>query len=197
MTRLRLAILISGRGSNMDTLLRATKAPDYPATPQLVLSNRPGAQGLDRARQFGVETLAIDHRAFDGREVFEDAVHEALTSRGIEIVALAGFMRVLTPGFVRKWSGRMVNIHPSLLPKYPGLNTHARAIEAGDSEAGCSVHWVSEGVDEGQVIAQARVPVKSGDSPEALADRVLGAEHDLYPDALAQACRAIIARQER
>ena len=197
MTRLRLAILISGRGPNMDTLLRATKAPDYPATPQLVLSNRPKAQGLERARQFGVEALAIDHRAFDGREAFEDAVHEALTSRGIEIVALAGFMRVLTPGFVRKWSGRMVNIHPSLLPKYPGLNTHARAIEAGDSEAGCSVHWVSEGVDEGQVIAQARVPVKSGDSPDALADRVLGAEHDLYPEALAQACRAIIARQER
>ena len=197
MTRLRLAILISGRGSNMDTLLRATKAPDYPATPQLVLSNRPNAQGLERARQFGVEALAIDHRTFDGREAFEDAVDEALTSRGIEIVALAGFMRVLTPGFVRKWSGRMVNIHPSLLPKYPGLNTHARAIEAGDSEAGCSVHWVSEGVDEGQVIAQARVPVKSGDSPDALADRVLGAEHDLYPEALAQACRVIIARQER
>lgn len=197
MSRLRLAILISGRGSNMDTLLRATAAPDYPATPHLVLSNRPDAEGLERARQFGVEALAIDHKRFEGREPFENAVHEALSSRGIEIVALAGFMRVLTPGFVRKWSGRMVNIHPSLLPKYPGLNTHARAIEAGDSEAGCSVHWVSEGVDEGQVIAQARVRVKSGDSPEALADRVLGAEHDLYPDALAQACRAIIARQER
>ena len=122
-------------------------------------------------------------------------MHDALTANSIEIIALAGFMRVLTPWFVEQWSDRMINIHPSLLPKYPGLDTHARAIEAGDAEAGCSVHWVSEGVDQGSVISQARVPVKSGDTPQTLADRVLIAEHDLYPKALAEACRQIIARR--
>lgn len=195
MSRLSLAILISGRGSNMDRLLQATTAPDYPAMPQLVLSNRPAAEGLERAHHFGVETIAIDHKAYDTREAFERAMHDALTANSIEIIALAGFMRVLTPWFVEQWSDRMINIHPSLLPKYPGLDTHARAIEAGDAEAGCSVHWVSEGVDQGSVISQARVPVKSGDTPQTLADRVLIAEHDLYPKALAEACRQIIARR--
>jgi formyltetrahydrofolate-dependent phosphoribosylglycinamide formyltransferase len=194
MRRLNLAILISGRGSNMDSLLKATTASDYPSTPQLVLSNRTDAAGLDRAEAFGVATSVVRHQDYDAREAFEAAMHDRLTRHKIDIIALAGFMRVLTPWFVQKWAGRLVNIHPSLLPRYPGLNTHARALEAGDSEAGCSVHWVSEGVDEGDVIAQTRVPVKTGDTPEQLADRVLRAEHELYPGALAQACRQIIAR---
>lgn len=197
MKRLRLAILISGRGSNMDSLLRAAEATDYPASPVLVLSNRPGAPGLDRARNAGIDAVTIDHRAFGSRELFEDAMQAELASRGVEVIALAGFMRVLTPGFVHEWEGRMVNIHPSLLPKYAGLDTHARAIEAGDSEAGCSVHWVSEGVDEGKVIAQARVPIRSGDTAKTLAARVLSEEHVLYPRALESACRSIIERQAR
>ena len=192
MTRLRLAILISGRGTNMEALLDAADAPDYPAEPVLVLSNRPDAAGLETAASRGIATVAIDHKPFGkDREAFERAMHEHLEKAGVEIIALAGFMRVLTPWFVSRWSGRMINIHPSLLPKYPGLNTHARAIEARDAEGGCSVHWVSEGVDEGGVIAQARVPIRPGDTAEALASRVLVAEHHLYPQALALACAEI------
>ena len=192
MTRLRLAILISGRGTNMEALLDAADAPDYPAEPVLVLSNRPDAAGLETAASRGIATVAIDHKPFGkDREAFERAMQEHLEKAGVEIIALAGFMRVLTPWFVSRWSGRMINIHPSLLPKYPGLNTHARAIEAGDAEGGCSVHWVSEGVDEGGVIAQARVPIRPGDTAEALASRVLVAEHHLYPQALALACAEI------
>ncbi|WP_084396771.1 phosphoribosylglycinamide formyltransferase [Henriciella aquimarina] len=191
MSRLRLAILISGRGTNMERLLQAAADETYPARACLVLSNRANAAGLDTARAYGVEALAIPHKDFEDRERFEHAMDAALREHGIEILALAGFMRVLTPWFVRQWEGRMINIHPSLLPKYPGLDTHKRAIEAGDAEAGCSVHWVSESVDAGDVIAQARVPVKAGDTPEELADRVLVEEHVLYPHALAQACEQI------
>jgi phosphoribosylglycinamide formyltransferase-1 len=195
MSRLNLAILISGRGSNMDSLLRATTQDAYPAKPVLVLSNKAGAPGLDAARAFGIEAEAVPHAQYESRESFERAMHDALEAHKIDIIALAGFMRILTPWFVKRWAGRMINIHPSLLPAYPGLNTHARALEAGDSEAGCTVHWVSEGVDEGDIIGQARVPVKSGDTPDTLAARVLKAEHRLYPEALADACRLIIARQ--
>ncbi|MEM9055730.1 MAG: phosphoribosylglycinamide formyltransferase, partial [Pseudomonadota bacterium] len=157
MTRLRLGILISGRGSNMEALLSAAQDPDYPAAPALVLSNRPQAKGLETARNQGVETKAIDHRPFGkDRETFERELDKALKEAGIEVIALAGFMRILTPWFVQEWAGRMVNIHPSLLPKYPGLDTHHRAIDAGDAEAGCTVHWVTEGVDEGAIIGQAR-----------------------------------------
>lgn len=195
MSRLRLAILISGRGTNMERLLDAAADPAYPAEPVLVLSNKAGAEGLAIAGQRGVEALAVPHRDYPDRESFERAMDAALSERGVEIIALAGFMRVLTPWFVRRWAGRMINIHPSLLPKYPGLDTHRRAIEAGDAEAGCSVHWVSEGVDEGGVIAQARVPVKPNDSPEMLAERVLAEEHRLYPQALARACKEIRRRR--
>ncbi len=196
MTRLRLAIMISGRGSNMDAILSAAQAPDYPAQPTLVLSNRPDAKGLDTAAAQGIATCAIDHKQFGkDREAFEREMDKALQSANIDIIALAGFMRVLTPWFVQRWSGRLINIHPSLLPKYPGLHTHQRAIDAGDSEAGCSVHWVTEGVDEGQVIAQARVEVLSGDTPETLAARVLPQEHMLYPKALQRACEQISQRQ--
>lgn len=195
MSRLRLAILISGRGSNMEALLKAAEDPAYPAKPVLVLSNRPDAKGLGTAAAAGIPTRAIDHKLYGkDREAFEREMDRALTAAGTEIIALAGFMRVLTPWFVSRWEGRMINIHPSLLPKYKGLDTHRRAIEAGDTEAGCTVHWVSSGVDEGEIIAQAAVPVLPGDTPDTLAARILPEEHRLYPQALAKACRQIMAR---
>ena len=192
MTRLRLAILISGRGSNMEVLLSAAEDPAYPAKPVLVASNRPDAKGLETAAASGIPTLAIDHKLYGkDREAFERALDKALTDAGTEIIALAGFMRVLTPWFVTRWEGRMINIHPSLLPKYKGLDTHQRAIDAGDAEAGCTVHWVSAGVDEGEIIAQAAVPILPGDTAETLAARTLPEEHKLYPRALALACQKI------
>jgi formyltetrahydrofolate-dependent phosphoribosylglycinamide formyltransferase len=185
--RAKVAVLISGRGSNMTALIEAAKAPDCPYAVVLVLSNKPDAEGLTLATAAGVPTLAIDHRPFGAdREAHERALDAALREAGAEYVALAGYMRVLTPFLVEAWAGRMINIHPSLLPKYPGLDTHRRAIEAGDTEAGCSVHLVTAGVDEGPILDQARVPVLSGDTPEGLADRVLAAEHALYPAALAR-----------
>jgi len=194
-TRLRAAILISGRGTNMSAILEAAQQSDYPITPVLVLSNRPDAAGLVHAENAGAAAIAIDHKPFGkDREAFERAMQTVLTEYKIEMVILAGFMRILTPWFVRQWEGRMINIHPSLLPKYPGLHTHQRAIDAGDSEAGCSVHWVTEGIDEGDVIAQARVPILPGDTAEALAERVLPAEHKLYPRAVKLAASQILAR---
>lgn len=195
MTRLKLAILISGRGSNMKALLEAARDPSFPAQPVLVLSNRPDARGLETAAAEGIATHAIDHKTFGkDREAFERAINEHLEAAGVEIIALAGFMRVLTPWFVNTWEGRMINIHPSLLPKYKGLDTHQRAIDAGDSEAGCTVHWVSPGVDDGEIIQQAAIPILPGDSADSLADRILPVEHRLYPEALAKACEAIKAR---
>ena len=192
MTRLNLAILISGRGSNMEALLSAAEDPAYPAKPVLVASNRPDAKGLETAAASGIPTLAIDHKLYGkDREAFERALDKALNEAGTEIIALAGFMRVLTPWFVTRWEGRMINIHPSLLPKYKGLDTHQRAIDAGDAEAGCSVHWVSAGVDEGEIIAQAAVPILPGDTADTLAARTLPEEHKLYPRALALACEQI------
>lgn len=198
MSRLNLAILISGRGSNMEALLKAAAAPDYPARPVLVFSNRPDALGLETALASGVQAVAIDHKRFGrDREAFERAMDTALTGAGTEIIALAGFMRVLTPWFVNKWQGRMINIHPSLLPKYKGLDTHQRAIDAGDREAGASVHWVSPGIDDGEIIQQARLPILPGDTAETLAARLLPVEHRLYPEALASACADVSARNCR
>lgn len=195
MTRLKLAILISGRGSNMKALLEAARDPSFPAKPVLVLSNRPDAKGLETAADEGIPTAAIDHKTFgEDREAFERAMNEHLETAGVEIIALAGFMRVLTPWFVNTWEGRMINIHPSLLPKYKGLDTHQRAIDAGDAEAGCTVHWVSPGVDDGEIIQQASVPILPGDTADALANRILPVEHALYPEALAKACESIKAR---
>lgn len=179
----------------MVALLDAAAAPDYPAEPVLVVSNRPVAAGLETAAARGVKTAVVDHTGFgEDREAFERALDGALRDEKVEFLALAGFMRVLTPWFVRRWAGRMINIHPSLLPKYKGLHTHQRAIESGDRVAGCSVHWVSEGVDEGGVIARAEVPVRPGDTPDALAARVLVEEHKLYPEALRTACLEVLAR---
>lgn len=195
MSQLRMAILISGRGSNMTAILEAAQADDYPVTPVIVVSNRPEAGGLATASAQGVVTQAVDHKPFGkDREAFERAVDQVLQAHKVELVVLAGFMRILTPWFVGKWAGRMINIHPSLLPKYPGLNTHQRAIDAGDEEAGCSVHWVTEGVDEGGVIAQARVPIHPGDRSDELAARVLEQEHILYPKAVRQAAEQILSQ---
>ncbi|MEL7042068.1 MAG: phosphoribosylglycinamide formyltransferase [Pseudomonadota bacterium] len=197
MTRLRMAILISGRGSNMEAILDAAEAPDYPAEPVLVLSNRPDAAGLKLAQRRGVATACVDHTIYGkDRAAFERHMHQALIPHHAQVIVLAGFMRVLTPWFVDQWAGRMINIHPSLLPKYPGLNTHQRAIEAGDDVAGCSVHWVTAGVDEGAVIAQSKVPIAAGETAEQLAHKVLLAEHELYPQAIKRACEAIVAREQ-
>jgi phosphoribosylglycinamide formyltransferase-1 len=181
----RVAVLISGRGSNMTALIEAAEAKDYPAEIVVVISNRPDAPGLARAQQAGIATALIDHTAFGkDREAFERALDTELQSRRIDIVCLAGFMRLLTPWFVDRWSGRMINIHPALLPQFKGLDTHRRALEAGVAQHGATVHFVSAGMDEGPVILQKSVPVLGSDSEATLAARVLEVEHEIYPQAL-------------
>lgn len=180
----RVAILISGGGSNMLRLVESMIG-DHPARPVLVASNDPGAAGLERAAALDVPVAAVDHRDFRGdRAGFEAALLGPLLQARPDIVCLAGFMRILTPDFVRRFEGRMLNIHPSLLPKYPGLDTHARAIEAGDTQAGATVHLVTPELDAGPILGQARVPILPGDTPETLAARVLAQEHRLYPAVL-------------
>ena len=195
MTRVRTAILISGTGSNMAALIEAARDPAYPAEIALAVSNKLNAPGLERARLAGVPVVGVDHRPFGpeqaGRERHERLVHAVLVAAGVQLVALAGYMRVLTPWFVGAWAGRMLNIHPSLLPAFPGLHTHRRALEAGATEHGCSVHWVTPGVDQGPLIGQARVPVLPGDDEATLAARVLAAEHALYSRCLALAARSL------
>lgn len=181
---IRVAILISGGGSNMLALVRSMTG-DHPARPVLVLSNDPVAAGLARASEAGVPVAAVDHRPFSrDRAAFEAALSGPLDAAAPDIICLAGFMRVLTPAFVTARAGRMLNIHPSLLPKYPGLDTHARALAAGDAWAGCSVHEVTADLDAGPVLGQARVPVMADDTPATLAARVLPMEHALYPAVL-------------
>jgi phosphoribosylglycinamide formyltransferase-1 len=185
----RVAVLISGRGSNLQALLDA-KQDDYAVA--LVVSNVPGVGGLERARAAGVEAIALDHKPYGkNREAFERDLDALLVERNTEIVALAGFMRVLTPYFVNAWQGRLINIHPSLLPKYPGINTHARALEAGDAEHGCTVHLVVEEVDSGEILGQARMPICANDTAETLAERVLTLEHELYPRCLEKLARSL------
>ncbi|MDH3264527.1 MAG: phosphoribosylglycinamide formyltransferase, partial [Paracoccaceae bacterium] len=179
----RVAILISGGGSNMEALIR-DMAGHHVARPVLVVSNVPGVGGLAKAEALGVPTAVVDHRAYPSREHFEAALDAVLAHAAPDILCLAGFMRVLTEGFVRRWEGRMLNIHPSLLPKYRGLHTHARALEAGDTEAGCTVHLVTAELDGGPILGQARVPVEPDDKPDTLAARVLPLEHRLYPAVL-------------
>jgi phosphoribosylglycinamide formyltransferase-1 len=183
--RRRVGILISGRGSNMMALTAAARAPDYPAEIVCVVSNRPAAAGLAWALEQGIAAHAVDHKAYATREAFEDALYAVLEAERVELVACAGFMRLMTPGFVARWDGRMINIHPSLLPLYPGLNTHARALADGVRIAGCTVHYVVAEMDAGPIIAQGAVPVVDGDSPDSLAERILKVEHVLYPQALA------------
>ena len=185
MRRRRVAVLISGGGSNMLALARDMAAPGHPAEVCLVLSNRPEAAGLAKAAGMGLPVAAVDHRAFAGdRAAFEAAMAGPLRESGAEIVCLAGFMRVLTPGFIAAWEGRMLNVHPSILPLFPGLHTHERALAAGMAVHGCTVHVVTNELDSGPILGQGVVPVEASDTPETLAARVLGMEHRLYPAVL-------------
>jgi phosphoribosylglycinamide formyltransferase-1 len=185
MTKKRVAVLISGRGSNMTALIEAARAPDYPADIVLVVSNRPDAAGLARAEQAGIATAIVDHTAFgEDREAFERALDAQLRAQRIDIVCLAGFMRLLTPWFVMRWTGRMLNIHPALLPQFKGLHTHRRALEAGVQRHGATVHFVVPEMDSGPIVAQDSVPVAAGDTEDTLARRVLEVEHRIYPQAL-------------
>ena len=188
--RVRVAVLISGAGSNMAALIDAADRVDAPFEVVLVLSNRREAGGLAVAETRGIASAVVDHTPFGkDRAAHEQAIQTVLEAHGVEVVALGGYMRLLTPFLVGQWAGRMLNIHPSLLPKYPGLDTHARALAAGDTEAGCTVHLVTDGVDEGPLLAQASVAIQPDDTPASLAERVLAAEHQLYPRALADFCR--------
>ncbi|MCV0426338.1 MAG: phosphoribosylglycinamide formyltransferase [Roseibium sp.] len=185
MIRKRTAILISGRGTNMGALISAAMDPSFPAEIDLVISNRPDAKGLERASEFGIPTAVVDHREFAGdRQAFEAAINDVLKEHRIELVALAGFMRILTPYLVNAWSGRMINIHPALLPSFKGLATHERALEEGVKIHGATVHYVSAEMDDGPIIIQGAVPVLDNDTPASLAARVLEVEHKIYPKAL-------------
>lgn len=185
MSRKRTAVLISGRGSNMGALISAAMSPSYPAEIALVVSNRPDAKGLERAAEFGIPTAVVDHTGFDGdREAFERAIDAVLKEHRIELVALAGFMRILTHYLVNAWSGRMINIHPALLPSFKGLATHERALDEGVKLHGATVHFVSAEMDDGPIIVQGAVPVLDHDTPDSLAARVLEVEHQIYPKAL-------------
>ena len=192
--RVRLGVLISGRGSNLAALIAAARQAGYPAEIALVVSNRVDAAGLAIAENAGIATRVIEHRPFGGeREAHERAVDAALREAGVELVALAGYLRVFTPWFVQAWAGRMINIHPSLLPAFPGLDTHARALRARVAVHGATVHWVSENVDGGEIIGQVEVGIAPDDDAATLAARVLAAEHELYPACLAKAARAVRA----
>jgi phosphoribosylglycinamide formyltransferase-1 len=185
MTRKRVGVLISGRGSNLAVLIAASRAPDYPAEIALVISNRSDARGLLLAQEAGIKTLVIDHRNHADRAAYDRAVDASLSADHIDLIACAGFMRIMTRELIEAWRDRMINIHPSLLPAYRGLNTHERALADGVRIHGCTVHFVRQEVDAGPIIAQAAVPVLHSDTPETLAARVLEAEHKIYPMALA------------
>jgi phosphoribosylglycinamide formyltransferase-1 len=190
--RARVAILISGRGSNMAALIEAARAPDFPAEIALVLSNKRDAGGLERAREAGVATGIVESRDYTDREAFEAAVLERLAAHRVDLICLAGFMRILSAPFVEAWRGRMLNIHPSLLPELRGLHTHERALAAGLKEHGCTVHFVEPELDAGPIVAQTRVPVLPDDDADTLAARVLVEEHKLYAKALAEVAAALV-----
>ena len=194
MRKARTAVLISGRGSNMMALVAAARDADFPAEIVCIVSNRPDAKGLDFAMANGIAARVIDHKAHATRESFEAALDAYLRAMNVEIIALAGFMRVLTAGFIAGWQGRMINIHPSLLPAYKGLHTHERALADGAKVHGCSVHLVTPELDGGPVLLQAEVPVLDGDTPESLAARVLTEEHRIYPQALAMLAKRLAAK---
>jgi phosphoribosylglycinamide formyltransferase 1 len=191
MKRKRVGVLISGRGSNMAALVEAARDPAYPAEIVCVVSNRRDAPGLKFAQDQNIPTHVIDHKNFASRESFDAALNDYLQSQKLDLIACAGFMRVMTSALLEPWAGKMINIHPSLLPLYKGTNTHERALADGAKVHGCSVHYVTEELDGGPVIAQAEVPVLPGDTPETLSARVLAEEHKLYPKALAMAARKL------
>lgn len=180
-SRLTIAVLISGRGTNLQALIDACAQPDFPARIGLVISNRPGAKGLERAERAGLCTVTIDHKIFPSREAFDEAIDAQLRQNDIGLVCLAGFMRIFSTPFAERWTGRIVNIHPSLLPAFPGLKPQAQALEAGVKVSGCTVHFVTPDLDAGPIIGQAVVPVLNEDDEDALAARILEAEHLLYP----------------
>ncbi len=180
-TKCDVVVLLSGSGSNLQALIDSARAGDSPVRIRAVISNRADAYGLQRARDAGIDTAVLDHKAFDGREAFDQALIERIDAFSPQLVVLAGFMRILSADFVRHYAGRLLNIHPSLLPKYKGLHTHQRALEAGDTEHGCSVHFVTEELDGGPLVVQAIIPVAPDDTPETLAQRVHSQEHQIYP----------------
>ncbi len=192
-SRVRTGVLISGRGSNMSALIAAARGVDFSAEIALVLSDRPGAAGIAIAQRTGIAAETIDFRSFSGKAAFEATVDARLRAAGVELICLAGFMRILSTEFVGKWHDRILNIHPSLLPEFPGLNTHDRALAGARAEHGCTVHFVSAELDAGPIVAQARVPVHGDDDPQSLAARVLVEEHRIYPMALDTVARALRA----
>lgn len=193
MRRIKTAVLISGHGSNLQALIDACAAPDFPAELTLVISNVANVKGLERASAAGIPSIVIPHGNYPSREAFDNALDAALSHHGIELVCLAGFMRVLSDHFTHQWAGKLINIHPSLLPKYKGLHTHARALEAGDSEHGATVHWVTPELDSGEIIVQTSIPILAGDTPELLKQRVHVLEHMLYPEALKKVAASMLA----
>lgn len=188
MARRKLAVLISGRGSNLQSLIDACAESDYPAEIALVLSNAAGVQGLERAARAGIPTAVISHKDFPDRPAFENAIHKRIAEAGPDLLCLAGFMRILTDGFIARWPDRLINIHPSLLPAFRGLHTHERVLEAGTRFAGCTIHFVRPAMDDGPIIVQAAVPVRPDDTPDTLAARVLEQEHRIYPLAVRLIC---------
>ena len=192
MRKIRTAVLISGRGSNMVALTKAAQVPDYPAEISLVISNNPDAAGLEKAEELGVMAIAIDHKQFSSRQAFETILDAVLQEANIELICCAGFMRVLTPWFVNRWENKLLNIHPSLLPKYKGLNTHQRAIDARDKKHGCTVHYITAELDDGATILQQSIDIKATDTAESLAQRLLPFELNLYPKALKQVSSMLI-----
>jgi len=193
--KIGLAVLISGRGSNLQSLIDACASEDFPAEIKLVICNIPGVFGIERAEKAGIPVAVIPHKVFPSREAFEQAMLDEIAKYPVDLVCQAGFMRIVTPTFISPWRGRLINIHPSLLPKFKGLHTHERAIEAGETEAGCTVHYVNEGVDEGEIILQKSVPVLPDDTPDTLAARVLEKEHIAYPEAVRLLAQNILEKQ--
>ncbi|MES2984192.1 MAG: phosphoribosylglycinamide formyltransferase [Pseudomonadota bacterium] len=186
MLRVKTAVLISGNGSNLQALIDAAAAPGFPAEIALVISNKPDAYGLTRATHAGIATHVIAHRDYPTRDAFDSAMSDVLVAQGIQLICLAGFMRILSDGFVQQWENRLINIHPSLLPKYKGLNTHQRALDAGDAQHGATVHWVIPELDAGPIILQEALAILPGDTAETLQARVHALEHRIYPAALAK-----------
>jgi len=190
--KLRTAILISGNGSNLQAIIDAAQASDYPAAISLVLSNKEDAFGLTRAKNAGLETITISHRDYPDRETFDRMMDTALRANNIELVVMAGFMRILSDWFVTTWAGKLINIHPSLLPKFKGMHTHQRAIDAGEREHGCTVHWVIPELDSGEIIGQAKLEISPTDTAETLSHRVHALEHVLYPRAVAEVAARLL-----
>ena len=184
MHKIKTAVLISGRGSNMLAILKAAQDNEYPAVVEVVISNRPLAKGLEKAEDLGIKTLILDHKAYKSKSEFENDLDEILKNLRIQLICCAGFMRILSPWFVNRWKGKLINIHPSLLPKYKGLNTHKRAINSGDKIHGCSVHFINSELDSGKVILQKRIKILEDDTPQTLSERLLVKELEAYPQAL-------------